>query len=212
MKVFVYIIDELADWELSFLLAELNSKRYFKNKDQPIEIVKTANILEPRQTMGGLSIIPDCRVDDMEISGSDILILPGSDNWFKKEHEPILLKAKTYIEQGIKVAAICGATFGLANVGALDNKRHTSNDKAFLKQVCKNYKGEHLYENTPAVTDGNLITATGIAPLEFTFEVLKLLNVFSEDTLINWYKLYTTKETKYFFELMQSLKNSGENK
>jgi len=212
MKVFVYIIDELADWELSFLLAELNSKRYFKNKNQPIEIVKTANILEPRQTMGGLSIIPDCRVDDMEISGSDILILPGSDNWFKKEHEPILLKAKTYIEQGIKVAAICGATFGLANVGALDNKRHTSNDKAFLKQVCKNYKGEHLYENTSAVTDGNLITATGIAPLEFTFEVLKLLNVFSEDTLINWYKLYTTKETKYFFELMQSLKNSGENK
>jgi len=212
MKVFVYIIDELADWELSFLLAELNSKRYFKNKNQPIEIVKTANILEPRQTMGGLSIIPDCRVDDMEISGSDILILPGSDNWFKKEHEPILLKAKTYIEQGIKVAAICGATFGLANVGALDNKRHTSNDKAFLKQVCKNYKGEHLYENTLAVTDGNLITATGIAPLEFTFEVLKLLNVFSEDTLINWYKLYTTKETKYFFELMQSLKNSEENK
>ena len=92
---------------------------------------------------------------------------------------------KAYIEQIINVAAICGATLGLANVGALDNKKHTSNDKALLKQVCKNYKGEHLYEDTPAVRDGNLITATGIAPLEFTFGVLKLLNVFGEDTLIN---------------------------
>ena len=157
--------------------------------------------------MGGLVITPDRRIGDMNISDSDILILPGSDHWFEKEHEPILLKAKAYIEQDIKVAAICGATLGLANVGALDNKKHTSNDKAFLKQVCKNYKGEHLYEDMPVVRDGNLITATGIAPLEFTFEVLKLLNVFGEDTLMNWYKLYTTKESKYFFELMQSLNN-----
>ena len=205
MKVFIYVIDELADWELSFLSAELNSGRYFKDKTQSIEIVKAADNLEARQTMGGITIRPDCRIDDMNISSSDILILPGSDNWFEKKHEPILLKAKTYIEQDIKVAAICGATLGLANVGALDNRRHTSNDKRFLMRVCKNYKGEHLYENTPAVTDGNLITATGIAPLEFTFEVLKLLNVFKEDTLINWYKLYTTKESEYFFKLMQTL-------
>jgi hypothetical protein len=39
--------------------------------------------------------------------------------------------------------------------------------------VCQKYKGENLYQDKPAVVDNNLITASGIAPLEFTYEVLK---------------------------------------
>jgi putative intracellular protease/amidase len=106
----------------------------------------------------------------------------------------------------IIVAAICGATFALADNGMLDNRRHTSQDKEYLKMVCKNYKGENLYENKPAVVDGNLITATGIAPLDFTFEVIKKIDVMENNTINAWYNLYKTKEAKYFFELMNSLK------
>ena len=47
MKVFIYVIDELADWELSFLSAELNSGRYFKDKTQSVEIVKADDNLDP---------------------------------------------------------------------------------------------------------------------------------------------------------------------
>jgi len=72
--------------------------------------------------------------------------------------------------------------------------------------VCKNYKGETLYENKPVVVDGNLITATGIAPLDFAYEVIKKLDVMEINTLNAWCNLYKTKEAKYFFELMESLK------
>lgn len=41
--------------------------------------------------------------------------------------------------------------------------------------VCPNYKGEQLYKMEPAVCDENLITASGVAPLEFAMEVLKKL-------------------------------------
>ncbi len=65
--------------------------------------------------------------------------------------------------------------------------------------------GEALYEYKPAVVDGNLITANGIAPLEFTFEVIKKMNLMKDDTINAWYNLYKTQEPKYFFELMGSV-------
>ena len=105
----------------------------------------------------------------------------------------------------IIIAAICGGTIALADNGLLDNKRHISSDKEYLKMVCKKYKGENLYENKPVVVDGNLITAMGIAPLEFTFEIFKKLDVMNENTLNAWFNLFKTKEGKYFYGLMQSM-------
>ena len=71
--------------------------------------------------------------------------------------------------------------------------------------VCSDYKGEKYYKNEPAVTDGKLITASGVAPLEFAVHVLKALDVFSPKTLDVWYKLYETHESEYFYELMDSI-------
>lgn len=84
-----------------------------------------------------------------------------------------LKKVDDALKLGTTIAAICGATLGLANEGYLDSRKHTSNDLEYMKMVCPNYKGETLYENGPAVSDENLVTASGIAPLEFAVEVLK---------------------------------------
>ena len=79
--------------------------------------------------------------------------------------------------------------------------------KTTEKMVCPNYTGEKYYKQEPAVTDGNLITASGIAPLEFAVHVLKALDVFSTKTLDAWYNLYKTQASKYFFELMNSIQS-----
>ena len=71
--------------------------------------------------------------------------------------------------------------------------------------VCSAYNGEKYYKNEPAVTDGKLITASSVAPLEFALLVLKALDVFSSKTLDVWYKLNETQESKYFYELMDSI-------
>ena len=103
------------------------------------------------------------------------------------------------------VAAICGATLGLANAGLLDNRPHTSNDLAVLKMFCPGYHGEQAYVNEPAVTDGNLITASGLAPAEFAYQVFRRLDVMLPATLEAWYGLNTTRKPEYFYALMQSL-------
>ena len=65
------------------------------------------------------------------------------------------------------------STDALANMGYLDTRKHTSNNLEYTKMVCPNYKGEKFYELGSAVSDANLVTASGIAPLEFAREVLK---------------------------------------
>lgn len=116
-----------------------------------------------------------------------------------------LEKVGDALKLGTTIAAICGATLGLANEGYLNSRKHTSNDLEYMKMVCPNYKGETLYEKEPAVSDKNLVTASGIAPLEFAVEVLKKLDVFAPDTLRSWYKLNKTQKPEYFFELMNTI-------
>ena len=203
MTIFLYILDTLADWEISLLIAEINSGRYLKKDIEKPKIIKVGNNLSPIKTMGGIEIKPDIDVDNMDIKNGDLVVLPGADTWQNGNNQKIIDKINGNMD--ITICAICGATFALADNGMLDNKKHTSNDKEYLKMVSKNYRGENLYEYKPAVVDRNLITATGIAPLEFTFEVIKKMNVMENGTLTAWYNLFKTKEGKYFYELMQSM-------
>jgi len=204
MKVFLYVLDTLADWEIAFLIAEINSGRYLNKGIEKPQIIKVGNTLLPIKTMGGIEISPDIDVDNMNIKNRDIIILPGADTWQNGNNQKIIDKIKG--NGDIIIAAICGATAALADNGMLDNRKHTSNDREYLKMACKNYKGENFYEYKPVVVDNNLITATGIAPLEFAYEVFKKINIMKNDTLEAWYGLFKTKEAKYFFELMNSLR------
>ena len=207
MKVYFYILNTMADWEYGFLLAELNSKRYFLPSKKDLEIITVSNDKNPKTSMGGFKISPDITINELDFSNEDFLILPGADKWLENEQKEILIKSKEFINNDMNVAAICGATFGLAKHGALDSKLHTSSDKEYLKMLCPEYGGEEHYQDAVVVNNKRLITASGIAPIEFSYEVIKNLEVFSDETLNNWYGLYDKKEAKYFFGLMKSLDN-----
>ncbi|AUZ26693.1 type 1 glutamine amidotransferase family protein [Bacillus cabrialesii] len=204
-RVYLYVFHTMSDWEYGYLIAELNSGRYFKKDIAPLKVVTVGANKETITTMGGLHIKPDISLDECNLERYDLVILPGGNTWGEDIHQPILKKVGEALKLGTIVAAICGATLGLANDGYLDSRKHTSNDLEYLKMVCPAYKGEELYEKGPAVSDENLVTASGIAPLEFAMEVLKKLDVFAQDTLDSWYKLNQTHKSEYFFELMNTL-------
>ncbi len=195
----------MADWEIGYLTAELNSGRYYKKGLAPSKIVTVGTKKTPVVTMGGLKILPDIELDECTVENAVALILPGGDTWTEEFHAPILSMAEQFLKEGIIVAAICGATIGLARKGLLDSAWHTSNDLEYLKMICPGYGGEQYYKQDTTVTDGNLITSSGIAPLEFSLHVLKALDVFSAKTLDTWYNLYRTHKTEYFYELMDSM-------
>lgn len=204
-KVYLYVFHTMSDWEYGYLIAELNSGRYFKQDAASLKVVTVGVNKEMITTLGGLSIKPDISLDECTLESQDLIILPGGNTWGDDIHQPILKKVGDALKLGTTIAAICGATLGLANEGYLNSRKHTSNDLDYMNMVCPNYKGETLYEKGPAVSDENLVTASGIAPLEFAVEVLKKLDVFAPDTLRSWYKLYKTQKPEYFFELMNTI-------
>ena len=155
--------------------------------------------------MGGLTIIPDMTIEDIQVNKDNVLILPGSDRWSASENFWILEIAKRFLEAGGLVAAICGATVALANMGILDDKKHTSNGAGFLNMFCPEYKGTDNYIDKPAVRDENLITAAATGALEMTRLILEYLDVFGADTLEHWYAYFSTGNANVFFAMMQSL-------
>ncbi|MBN1469859.1 MAG: DJ-1/PfpI family protein [Fusobacteriaceae bacterium] len=201
---YLYVLDTMADWEIANITAELNSGRFLKNGK--INIKRISENLDSITSMGGISINVDVKLSDVQFSKGDLLILPGADIWMDKKHQNIIELVKSLINNGVIVAAICGSTMALANAGILNNKKHTSNGKGFLEMMCPNYKGSNYYIDELVVCDENLITSSGLAPLEFTYEIIKKTKVMKEETLNAWYKLYSTKESRYFYDLMNSIK------
>jgi putative intracellular protease/amidase len=99
----------------------------------------------------------------------------------------------------VPVAAICGATFGLALEGLLDERAHTSNAAEYL--ALTGYAGGDRFVAEPAVVDGDLITASGVAPVHFARAILERLAVYTAEVAASWFKLYGDRDPAGFYEL-----------
>jgi putative intracellular protease/amidase len=106
----------------------------------------------------------------------------------------------------VPVAAICGATAGLARAGILDDRRHTSNAAVYLEAT--GYAGAVRYVDEPAVTDGDLITAGATSPVEFAHQIFRRLAVASDRVLDAWLGLFKTGEASYVFALQEAMTGS----
>ena len=203
--IFFAVLDTLSDWEAGHVLAELRSGRFLKDPSRRYDVVLCGATLDTVTTMGGLHLKPDVLIGEIQPEQGDLLLLPGADTWLVPEQEPVIAKAREVLESKATVGAICGATLGLANAGLLDNRPHTSNDLDALKMFCPNYRGERFYVNEPAVTNDNLITASGLAPVEFAYHIFRQLDVMTPATLAAWHGLFNTRKPECFYALMNSL-------
>lgn len=204
--VHLFVVDSMADWEPAFAIAHINRPAPgIASKYR----VKTVGIDRKMiRSMGGLTIQPDMTLDELIPGKSSMLILPGSELWDDTVTDPALAKARDFADSGVPVAAICGATFGLARAGLLDDRRHTGNDPHWL--ASSGYRGMANYVNEPSVDDGGIITASVTSSLEFAKLILGRLGIFSLNTLNAWYNLYKTGDPKYYFEFMEALSHEEE--
>lgn len=149
-----------------------------------------------------MTILPDMTLEDLEPSHSALLILPGSGAWAEGKHAAAVAKAQAFLTADVPVAAICGATIGLACAGLLNERRHTSNVPQYVQVAT--YNGGSLYQDQPAVTDGNLITASGLAPVDFAFHILDKLGAYPPQVLDAWYRMYKIGDPAYFFAMVDA--------
>jgi putative intracellular protease/amidase len=195
----VAVYDTLADWEIGHLLAELRTGRF---TGTPFEIVTVAESREPITTMGGLRIVPDAVIGDIEPAGSDLLVLPGADLWDEGGGEPFAALARRFLDAGVPVAAICGATAGLARAGLLDEHAHTSAAAEYL--AATGYAGGDRYVDERAVVDGDLITAGPQSPVQFARATLERLGLASDRTLDAYEAVFHRADPAGFPVLMQA--------
>lgn len=182
-KLVIYLPEEFADWEGAFLFPEL-----VQNK---IDFVTVSESGKQVKTIGRMKVTPDAALADISPSDMSGLVLIGSDSWpDPTQNEKVLALAGQLLNQGTLVAAICGATVALARNGHLENRKHTSNDLGMLKTIVPTYKGEKNYVQKLAVKDGNLITAAGVGALEFTLELMRTLDIYTEEKRQQWFALF----------------------
>jgi putative intracellular protease/amidase len=193
------IYDTLADWEVGYLLVELRTGRF---TGTAWNIVTVAESPEPNTTMGGVRVLPDMQLNELQPTSSNLLILPGADMWDAGGGQPFVKTAARFLDAGVPVAAICGATAGLARAGLLDQRRHTSGAAEYLKAT--GYAGGDYYVDERAVVDGDLITAGPQSPVQFARASLGRLGLASEQTLEAYEALFHQGDPAAFPILMQA--------
>jgi putative intracellular protease/amidase len=129
-------------------------------------------------TMGGMRIVPDVTIADVAPEAGDLLVLAGSAQWDEGGGEAFAKLAGQFLDAGVPVAAICGATAGLARAGLLDERKHTSAAKEYLQAT--GYRGSDRYVDARAVVDRDLITAGPDSPVQFARAVMERLELADE--------------------------------
>jgi putative intracellular protease/amidase len=182
--VYFLAVPGFADWEPAHALAELRRHGGYR-----VEVVGlTAAAVE---SMGGLRIQPSRPLADVDPADVAVFILPGGDRWETSPLEPQLAALLGRLDlAGVPLAAICAATVAVARAGLLRGRRHTSNGRAYLEQHVPGYQGGSEYVEAPAVRDRGLITASGLADVEFAAELFNELGVLSESDRAVWTGLF----------------------
>ena len=197
--VYLAIYDTMADWEAGYAVAHINSPE-FQRKPGRYQVATVGRTSDAIVTKGGLRILPDIPIADVELDESALLILPGADIALEGGINEFAKLARRFLGADVPVAAICGATAALAREGLFDEMPHTSNAREFLEST--GYRGGEFYVDQPAVTAGRLITASGIAPVAFATEIFRMLDLYDEPTLDAWSRLYGAQDPSGFYALM----------
>ncbi|MGW3209456.1 DJ-1/PfpI family protein [Streptomyces sp. NPDC001135] len=201
--VHLAVYESLADWETGHATAYLARAGY--------RVLTVGPTTEPVKSIGGLRIQPDLALADLRPEDSSLLILPGADLWTPTsagtaaggdDLAPFARAARAFLDAGVPVAAICGATAGLAREGLLDDRAHTG--AASFHLAATGYAGAGRYVETDAVTDGGLITAGPTEPVAFAREILRLLGVYEGEVLDAWYRLYHDSDAQAYAVLQQA--------
>lgn len=182
--VYLLIVDGFADWEPSHATAEL--RRHGQYRVETVGLTST-----PVTSMGGLMVAPSKTVLEVDISDVAVFIVPGGDRWENSPMERELeLLLKRLDAHEVPIAAICAATVAVSRIGLLRGRRHTSNGLEYLKAQVDGYSDAAQYVDVPAVRDRGLITASGLADVEFARELFEELEVLTPADRAQWAQIF----------------------
>jgi putative intracellular protease/amidase len=200
--VLLFVFDGFADWEPAYALVGINKSKAYTLKTIAID-------KSPVKSMGGVCIfpdldfLPDTELKDIDQSNTAMVILPGGVAWEEKTNQSIAPLVLHCVENGIPVAAICGSTVFLADLGILDTLEHTSNDLSYLQAFSSVYRGDTFYQYRPAISGGgHVITASGTAAIGFAEAIFEMLGITHHDQVKSWFDYFQNKAVNFTSDVL----------
>jgi transcriptional regulator GlxA family with amidase domain len=161
-----------ADWETALLNA--GARDYFR-----IETRFATPDGEMVTSSGGMRIVPDMAVSDIDPLAVDAVLVNGGSIWSTPAAPDLAAVLRATHQAGKTVGGICDGVMALARAGLLDTVRHTANGP---ESPETGYAGAaHFVAGPRAVLDSHIVTAPGTAPVTFMAAVLESMGLRTAD-------------------------------
>ena len=182
--VYFFVFDGFADWEAALALCEIRRPGDYRVRTVALD-------RRPVQSMGGLTVLPDVALDEIDDERAVLMILPGGTAWERGEIGPVSATVRRLHGSGAAIGALCSGVLALAYAGLLDTRRHTGNYAGHIETYVPDYLGSAHYDaDTLAVSDDCVITSGGVGGIEFAREVIRALDLYDERDIGMWYRLF----------------------
>ena len=101
-KAYVFVFNGLADWEPALALCEIR-------KSGKYEVLTAGHSREAVVTMGGLNVVPDIAMDEIEARETAIFIVPGGNRWEEGPDQKVHDLLRRLHADEILIGALCSA-------------------------------------------------------------------------------------------------------
>lgn len=188
MKMLFYFFEGMVDFEISFLIALLSTPGW------DTETIAVSEDNQPVKSAYGISFIPHKKISEIDdLEEIDGLVITGG---LTKSNSNELNKLIRKIDsEGKLLASICFGPMQLARAGVLKDRRYTTTAlPPVLKEMRLNdpFEDRTGFVNKPLVRDGNIITATATAFIDFSIEIADYIglipNEFEKKQIASLYK------------------------
>ncbi|GKU25120.1 DJ-1/PfpI family protein [Clostridium folliculivorans] len=174
-KILVFIFDGMTDYEITFITHILGA-------GEGKEIITIAYEDKIIKSRSGFLYKPKALVKDVLNEEVEGLIICGG--WYGDTRRELIKLINNLHSKGKLIAGICGAgTIFLAKAGILDNVKYTTPAVEWTEKHIEvfgekdPFPRENLVKKR-VVRDGNIITAQGIAFIDFAIEICDWFNIF----------------------------------
>lgn len=174
-KILVFTFDEMTDYEITFISHLLGA-------DAGKEIITIAYEDKMIKGSSGFLYKPSRLVNDVLDEDVEGLIITGG--WYGQTKPELMKLINNLNSKGKLISAICGAgTVFLAKAGVLNNVKYTTPIVEWTQKHIEIYGNEDPFPRKNfvlerVVRDRNIITAQGIAFIDFAIEICDWFNLF----------------------------------
>jgi hypothetical protein len=184
--VHLFVFDTMADWEAAFAIAGINNPQ-FQLEPGRYCVTTVGASREMVTTIGGVRIQPEVGLEEVSPSASAMLILPGGQSWESGGNTEAVAKAKDFVAAGIPIAAICGYVgSGTRRIAG----RPGAYEQRFGVLIYKWLSRGWLLSTRIRDHGQECDYRVRIAPVDFAYEIFKMLSLYSATGLEAWYALF----------------------